>query len=249
MQVNQATGHLPGCFNDGHTGTIRTIAQRKPMCSEVTATGVQCSGIATRYGCLTKDAHGVHRGFCNNHWTSHPDHNDSWDADMSACANRIADHLGLTNAQRKQINQFNIEDRLGIPAWSFESHLSPQRVKGVVNTNKKQAAQTTLQQGRLRDAEAQARLRQILQNQLVRARPTEEDISMEDSSSDSYEADSFVEKDEDDSDDDASYGDSDDESGDDESSEDSVVVLHKSLKRKRDDDHDRNKHPNKKSKY
>ena len=240
MHINQATGHLPGCFNDGHTGTIRPIAQRKPMCSEVTATGVQCSGIATRYGCVTRDAHGVHRGFCNNHWTSHPDHNDEWDADVSACANRIADHLEFSLTQRKQINQYNIQEMLGIPSWSVESHLSLQRTKGAVNANKRQANQTALQQGKLRETKALEKLRQVFQNQIARGRQTEEEISMEDSSLDSYEEDSFVEKDEDESDDDASF----------ESSDESVVIVHRPLKRlKRKADIDRNKRPNKKPKY
>lgn len=226
MQINPQSGHLFGCFSDGHTGTIRKDPLHKPMCCAKNATGKKCSALATRYGCLEKKGE-LFYGYCDKHWDQIPDATEDWDDNLSRCANRIADNKELTLDERLKINQYNIHEILGIPQWCIESHISPQRTKEANNAIKQRKDNIDREFGKILLKFDQTKTKINLDLQLLKAPLTWEDVSMEESSLDSYEHDSFVASDDDLSDDpEASY----------EESSESVEVIKplKRLKRKAD---------------
>ena len=240
MQVNPLTGHLTDCNSDGHTGTLLVAPRHKPICWKKNQKGQQCSGICTRYGCVTTDPAGMERGFCDKHWDTIPGINNRWDEHLSRCANRIADARGLNLQARQGIDQTNIQQQLGLPAWSAESHLSPQRMNGVNNAIR-----------RANNPPPVIPLGRIVRYAVDSSDDDSFDDSFDDSMEESSVDDSIVVSDEESGvDDEASYEDSDsDESSDDESVEIVVQPAPNRLKRlKRKADVDINKRAAKKHK-
>lgn len=92
-------GQLPGCIK----------------CSSASYISLQCCGRR-----LCSGTFGCWAALCNSR---------GWDAELSACANKIADGHGLTLRERAAINQYNISNILGLPAAKQYNHVSVGRRK------------------------------------------------------------------------------------------------------------------------
>lgn len=76
-----------------------------------------------------------------SHWHSYCE-DKGWDTNLSVCANIKADELRLTEADRRMINQNNIEQLLGIPTEVKYNHISDRRRRECSQVSKQIASQS-----------------------------------------------------------------------------------------------------------
>lgn len=135
MNIDSITGHLATC--DFHTHINRPVNGVKPHCCHVNywldeQTGRQeyCGTVLSKQACLLEGM-----GWCTgkiDHWGQECEW-QGWEKHLSRCANIICDWLGIPSVapdgifDRSDINQYNIEEVLGIPADPMYNHISDAR--------------------------------------------------------------------------------------------------------------------------
>lgn len=121
--LDPLTGHFLDC--DYRKVINRAVGGIKPYCSnyvhDENGAHVPCSGTLSKQACLING-----KGLCSSsgrHWQKYCEGND-WCSDLSRCANRLADLMGLSLRDRSMIDQNDINNVLGLPSDKEYNHIS-----------------------------------------------------------------------------------------------------------------------------
>jgi hypothetical protein len=115
--------HLLGCEFRSIPNNGDGNPNYRPRCQEIKQNGEPCAKDITWLSCLIDNA----PQFCSIHHRMRCKRTVNWDKDMSICANIESDRRGYDKATRFAVDQFTIEDMLGMSGKEEHHHLSRAR--------------------------------------------------------------------------------------------------------------------------